>query len=48
MMQRDRDTGARMDALVRGADWAQMGTYGDGDHSAVASVDTLERQNVAL
>jgi hypothetical protein len=25
-MQRSRDTGARMDALVRGADWAQAGT----------------------
>jgi len=23
MMQRDRDTGVRMNALVRGADWAQ-------------------------
>lgn len=47
-MQRDRDTGARMDALVRGADWAQMGTNGDGDHSFVASLDTPESQNVAL
>jgi hypothetical protein len=26
MMQRQRDTGARMDALVRGVDWARMGT----------------------
>jgi integrase len=25
-MQRQRDTGARMDALLKGADWAQMGT----------------------
>jgi hypothetical protein len=25
-MERQRDTGARMDALVRGADWAPMGT----------------------
>jgi integrase len=25
-MERQRDTGERMDALVRGADWAQMGT----------------------
>ncbi len=26
MMSRDRDTGARVDALVRGAEWAQSGT----------------------
>jgi hypothetical protein len=25
-MERQRDTGARMDALIRGADWAQIGT----------------------
>jgi hypothetical protein len=25
-MERQRDTGERMDALVRGADWAQRGT----------------------
>jgi integrase len=28
-MERQRDTGERMDALVRGADWAQMGTNGE-------------------
>jgi hypothetical protein len=27
-MQRERDTGARIEALVRGADWAQTGTNG--------------------
>jgi integrase len=27
-MERQRDTGARMDALIRGADWAQTGTNG--------------------
>jgi len=27
-MQRSRDTGARMDALIRGAEWAPMGTNG--------------------
>lgn len=27
-MERKRDTGARMDALIRGADWAQTGTNG--------------------
>jgi hypothetical protein len=26
MMSRDRDTGARVDALIRGAEWAQTGT----------------------
>ena len=25
-MSRDRDTGARLDALVKGVDWAPMGT----------------------
>jgi hypothetical protein len=25
-MERERDTGARMDALIRAADWAQTGT----------------------
>ena len=28
-MERQRDTGARMDALIRGADWAQTGTNND-------------------
>jgi integrase len=28
MMERERDTGARMDALVRGTDWARTGTNG--------------------
>ena len=28
VMDRKRDTGARMDALLRGADWARMGTNG--------------------
>ena len=27
-MERQRDTGERMDALIRAADWAQMGTNG--------------------
>jgi hypothetical protein len=27
-MSRDRDAGARIDALVRGADWALTGTNG--------------------
>ena len=28
VMERKRETGSRMDELVRGADWAQMGTSG--------------------
>jgi integrase len=27
VMERKRDTGERLDALLRGADWAPMGTY---------------------
>jgi hypothetical protein len=40
-MERERDTGERMDALVRGADWARMGTNGaNGDGAlAVAATD---------
>jgi hypothetical protein len=34
-MERQRDTGARMDALIRGADWAQTGT---NDAEAVGSL----------
>jgi integrase len=41
VMERKRDTGERMDALVRGADWARMGTNGaNGDGAfAVAATD---------
>jgi hypothetical protein len=28
-IERQRETGARTDALIRGADWARMGTNGD-------------------
>ena len=34
MMSRDRDTGARIDALVRGVDEAQVGTNGADDLSS--------------
>jgi hypothetical protein len=37
VMERKRDTGERMDALVRGADWARMGTNGAGEGPTVAS-----------
>ncbi len=44
MISRDRDTGARLDALVKGVDWAPMGTN-DGMDEALAelSEDTMER-----
>jgi integrase len=36
VMERKRETGARMDELVRGADWARMGTNGDSEVLPVA------------
>ena len=36
-MERKRDVGARMDELVRGADWAEMGRNSD----FVLSVDNI-------
>lgn len=48
MMARQRETGVRMDALVRGADWAQMGTNGVGAEEDVASLGELEEQTAAL
>ena len=43
-MERQRDTGERMDALIRGADWAQMGTNGgDGAADTAAMID-VERE----
>ena len=44
VMERKRDTGARMDALVRGADWARMGTNGV---QRVEPVSTLATENPA-
>ena len=40
-MERERDTGARMDALIRGADWAQAGTNGVEAAEAL-SVEQIE------
>lgn len=40
-MERQRDTGARMDALIRAADWAQTGTNGDSVSDAAAEVLTV-------
>lgn len=42
MMKRDRDTGERMDALVRGADWAQMGTSAADIAESLPTMDTVE------
>jgi integrase len=38
MMESKRDTGARLDALVRGADWAPTGTNVDEEAVPVASL----------
>ncbi|MEO5577277.1 MAG: tyrosine-type recombinase/integrase [Gaiellaceae bacterium] len=43
-MERNRDTGARMDALLRGADWAQAGTSEQVAVSFPGSENVLERQ----
>jgi integrase len=43
-MERQRDTGARTDALIRGAEWARMGTNGD---SEVEDVAFAENENPA-
>jgi len=47
-MDRQRDTGARMDALLRVADWARMGTSGELDGDPVAAVDNPEKEKAAL
>jgi integrase len=43
-MERKRDTGQRMDALIRGADWAQMGT---NESATVESMPALATENLA-
>jgi len=40
VMDRKRETGARMDELVRGADWAQMGTNGENSSSPLSALET--------
>ena len=39
MLSRERDTGARLDALVSGVDWARMGTSGSGEVVRRDSID---------
>jgi hypothetical protein len=41
-MERQRDTGARMDALIRAADWAQAGTNGAVESEALPTLETEE------
>jgi hypothetical protein len=40
VMTRKRDTGARMDALVRGADWARTGTNEHHDTNSLPAEKT--------
>ena len=40
VMERKRDTGAKMDALIRGADWAQAGTNGNSEAEALSVAAT--------
>jgi integrase len=39
-MERQRDTGARMDALLKGADWAQAGTNGTSTAESLPAEET--------
>jgi integrase len=39
-MARSRDTGARMDALIRGADWARMGTNSENGQNTFSEKET--------
>ena len=43
MMSRDRDTGTRLDALVKGVDWAPMGTN-NGMEEALAELSDEEME----
>jgi len=46
VMERKRDTGIRMDALIRGADWAPMGT--SSSDSAARPVPIKATQKVSV
>lgn len=41
-MERRRDTGARMDALIQAADWAQAGTNGVDKMETLLEPETEE------
>jgi hypothetical protein len=38
----EQEDGTRMDALIRGADWARMGTNGEVELEALPVVETEE------
>jgi integrase len=46
-MVRSRDTGVRMDTLIRGADWALSGTNGANSFTAVAHAENEEASATA-
>jgi hypothetical protein len=47
-VERKRDTGARMDALLRGADWAVMGRNdADGEHEASMLTASMESETAS-
>jgi hypothetical protein len=46
-MERERDTGARMDALIRAANWAQAGTNGVSELEALPVPETEEARLAA-
>jgi len=46
-MSRDRDTGARLDALVKGVDWAPMGTNDGMDEALTALSSEVRERNPA-
>jgi integrase len=48
VMERKRDTGARMDALIQGADWAQMGTNGAESENPLSSPETQNPAEAGL
>jgi len=47
-MERQRDTGARMDALIRGADWARMGTNAAVPTFSVDPAENEEARDAAI
>jgi integrase len=48
VVDRKRDTGARMDALIQGADWAPMGTNLDPDSRTLPEPATKNRPERAF
>ena len=48
MMSRERDTGVRLDALVRGAEWAPTGTNGAGEAMSEVSVEQVKELHPAF